>query len=579
MLSRLLNQFREIVFVDTEFRANGGKDVDVRCVCAEELRSGRQHRVWIKSGLQCPYPIDNSTLFVAYYASAEINSHLSLGWPMPANILDLYPEVRAIRNGLPGKTSLLGALQGFGAEGLESAEATKEGFRNLAMLDRPNNQYSREERDALMDYCLSDVRMLRQLFQFVESYICQHLSLSLQIRGEYMRSCTLMERTGVPLDVPTLRRLQRNWDRIRLRLAGESLREFPFFDGLRFSHEKFEKFLVKRGLDVSWPSTAKNQQRKLDEDTWREQATFHPELEPARALYFTMRMNKLNIACAGDGRNRVMLGAFGTKTGRNRPSGKETGEGSFIFAPNRWVRFLIKPRKGWSVAYLDYESQEFGICAALSGDRNMLKCYLEGDPYLAFAKVAGAVPVDATKKSHGGARKQYKVVTLGVGYGMRWRTLARKTGLPELIARRLIGDYQAIFSVFCQWREAQLDRFVSSGTIETVLGWPLHKHTDYRPNTILNYGAQANAAEMLRIAIIEGHKRGVEICAPVMDAVLIQAPTQKIEDAVGKMTEAMNVASRVILNGFQLRVESKITSYPHRFTDEDGLEFWRKVTK
>jgi hypothetical protein len=502
---------------------------------------------------------------------------MSLGWPDPANILDAYPEFRVLRNGLPGSQSLIGAVKHFGGD-TGSAEM-KEGFRKLAMADKRNHQYTAAERSNLLEYCWGDVEMLKFVFKHLEPYICQHLPLSLCIRGEYMRSCTLMERTGAPLDVPTLRRLQKNWDYIRRRLVGDSFKEFPFFDGVRFSHEKFEKFLVKRGLDTSWPSTAKNQQRKLDKDTWKEQVAFHPELQPARSLYETMKMAKLNIACGDDGRNRVMLSAFGTKTGRNKPSGKES-EGSFIFAPARFVRFLIKPPKNWSVAYLDYGSQEFGICAALSGDRNMMQCYAEGDPYLAFARMAGAVPATATEHSHKIVRAQYKAVTLGVGYGMAWRTLARRTGLPELIARRLIADYRAIFSVYCEWREGQLDRFIDTGTIETMMGWPLHRDGEsYRPNTVLNYGAQANAAEMLRIAIIEGHKRGVQICAPIHDAVLIQAPTKKIDDAVKKMTEAMNVASRIVLNGFQLRVEGKATHYPHRFTDDGGLEFWRKVTE
>jgi hypothetical protein len=34
--------------------------------------------------------------------------------------------------------------------------------------------------------------------------------------------------------------------------------------------------------------------------------------------------------------------------------------------------------------------------------------YASGDPYLAFAKQAGAVPPDATKHSHKAARDQFK---------------------------------------------------------------------------------------------------------------------------------------------------------------------------
>ena len=90
-----------------------------------------------------------------------------------------------------------------------------------------------------------------------------------------------------------------------------------------------------------------------------------------------------------------MLSAFRARTGRNQPSNSQ-----FIFGPSAWLRSLIKPPEGYAVSYLDFQQQEFGIAAALSGDPNMIEAYETGDPYLTFAKQAGAVPPDATKKSH-----------------------------------------------------------------------------------------------------------------------------------------------------------------------------------
>ena len=79
--------------------------------------------------------------------------------------------------------------------------------------------------------------------------------------------------------------------------------------------------------------------------------------------------------------------AFRSRTGRNQPSNSK-----FIFGPSVWLRGLIKPPPGHGVAYVDWRQQEFGIAAALSGDAAMQAAYLSGDPYLAFAKQAGAVP-------------------------------------------------------------------------------------------------------------------------------------------------------------------------------------------
>ena len=48
----------------------------------------------------------------------------------------------------------------------------------------------------------------------------------------------------------------------------------------------------------------------------------------------------------------------------------------------------------------------------------MIAAYRSGDPYLAFAKQAGAVPPGATKQSHSAQRELFKQCVLAVQYGM-----------------------------------------------------------------------------------------------------------------------------------------------------------------
>src|SRR6516165_5374109 len=98
-----------------------------------------------------------------------------------------------------------------------------------------------------------------------------------------------------------------------------------------------------------------------------------------------------------------MLSPFGTRSSRNAPSNSR-----FIFGPSVWLRGLIKPPPGFGLAYIDWSQQEFGIAAALSGDHAMQDAYISRDPYLAFAKQAGAVPEGATKETHGPTRELFK---------------------------------------------------------------------------------------------------------------------------------------------------------------------------
>ena len=95
-----------------------------------------------------------------------------------------------------------------------------------------------------------------------------------------------------------------------------------------------------------------------------------------------------------------------------------------------WLRGLIRPKPGWGLAYVDWSQQEFGIAAALSGDTAMLEAYQSGDPYMAFAIQAGAVPPGATRVLYDQERNLFKECALGVQYGMGETGLAAKVNKP-----------------------------------------------------------------------------------------------------------------------------------------------------
>ena len=80
---------------------------------------------------------------------------------------------------------------------------------------------------------------------------------------------------------------------------------------------------------------------------------------------------------------------------------------------------------GRAVGYVDWGQQEFGSAAALSGDQAMMEAYRSSDPYLTFAKQAGAVPLSATKESHPAEREQFKICALAVLYLMGPHSLAQ----------------------------------------------------------------------------------------------------------------------------------------------------------
>ena len=88
---------------------------------------------------------------------------------------------------------------------------------------------------------------------------------------------------------------------------------------------------------------------------------------------------------------------------------------------------------------------------------------------------------------------------------------------------------------------------------------------------------QANGAEMLRIAAIAATEQGVEVCAPVHDALLIEAPVEQLASAIWTTQQAMRDASAAVLDGFELRSDVDVVRYPDRYVDERGEAMWKTV--
>ena len=456
--------FDEIWLVDFEFSSAPGENPHVICLVALELRSQKKLRVW-QDGLigtdHPPYNIDATSLFIAYYASAEINCHLALGWPLPVNILDLYVEFRNHTNGLTPAwgTGLLGALVWFELPTMETTE--KDAMRQLALRGGP---WTNEEQKALLEYCESDVVALVKLLLAMVSSLDIDRAL---IRGRYMRTAAVIESNGIPMDNKKVHQLLIHWPKIQNLLIAKIDDNYAVYEGNTFRRSRFITWLKK--YEIPWPRISSGS-LDLSDDTFKMMSQVFPKVAPLRELRKTLaQMKKISLAIGKEARNRCLLSAFRARTGRNQPSNSQ-----FIFGQPTWLRCLIKPPKGIGLAYIDWSQQEFGIAAALSKDPLMIKAYLSGDPYLEFAKQAGSVPPDATKHTHKIEREQFKACVLAVQYGMGAESLAFRIQQPIIRARQLLHLHQDTYKVFWQWSNAAVDYAMLHGKLWTVFGWMVH---------------------------------------------------------------------------------------------------------
>lgn len=214
-----------------------------------------------------PYPLNPRSLFVAYYASAELGCHLALGWPLPAYVLDLFVEFRVLTNGLstPCGQSLLGALAYFGVDGIDAAE--KDSMRQLTMRGGP---WTAEKRAALEEYCTSDVRALIQLLPRMLPTLDVERAL---LRGRYMKAAAHMEATGVPLDTEVLQIVRDHWTTIQDELIARVDAHYGVYDGRTFKVDRWERWLAAHG--IPWPRLASGT-LALDDDIFRDMARAYP---------------------------------------------------------------------------------------------------------------------------------------------------------------------------------------------------------------------------------------------------------------------------------------------------------------
>jgi hypothetical protein len=374
------------------------------------------------------------------------------------------------------------------------------------------------------------------------------------------------------MDVELLDRIRQRWSSIKLDLIRAVDKDYGVFDGATFKSGLFAAWLAAEGID--WPRTERGY-LALDQDTFRDMSKLHPQLEPLKELRHALGELRLErLAVGPDGRNRVMLSPFGASSGRNTPSSAK-----FVFGPSVWVRGLIRPEADRALAYVDWSSQEVAIAAKLSGDPAMLDAVISGDPYLSFAKMAGLAPADATRQTHKAIREVCKTVVLGTNYGMGAQSLAYRTGMTVLEAQDILRRLALTFPAFTAWAEHVVDVAQLTGSLSTVFGWTVHVTGSSRPTSLRNFPMQANGAELLRLACCLATERGIDVCAPVHDALLVEGPVDEIDAVVATTRSAMAEASRTVLDGLEIGTDAEVVRWPDRYADPRGTVMWDRVTE
>ena len=578
--------FREIWIVDFEYYpgrglANGGKEGDAvtpLCLAAREMRSGRRVRLWQDEfGRFPPYRLDAGALIVGYMISAEFGCHIALGWGQPARALDPYVEFRHCVNDGAAKSadrdkgffSLAGALQYFCEDSIDTAH--KDDMRERILQGPP---FTAAERATILDYNEEDVDALARLLPHIVPTI-RSLPHALA-RVDFMWAIAQQERRGIPLNKPLLDRIRTQWNSMQVDLVAAVDEPFGIYqieDGKPHWRKEHFADYVRRN-HMSWPTYPDGSLDERDQ-TFREMEGKYPHIGPLRELRYSLSKLRLNdLSVGNDGRNRTLLGPYGSKTGRNQPSNAK-----YIFGPAKWLRFLITPPPGRVLIHRDYAQQEPQIAAVQSGDTALLEACLTGDVYLGIAKQLGLAPPDATAQTHKALRVMFKTVVLGIQYGLGPHSLALRTGLSLFEASEILARLRARFRMFETYAQRVADHAGLRLEISTPYGWVMQCPPGINPRTVRNFPIQSTGAEILHVASVLAERRGIEIVAPIHDAFLAEADADRAEEVSAALDQVMRDASRIVLRGYELRTDCQIVRAGARYFDDRGLAMWETVTR
>ena len=579
--------FQEVWCVDTEFYpgkgfANGGRQGDPitpHCLVAHEMRSGRIVRVHPNEfGPFPPYRLDAGALFIAYGNAADYGVHIQRKWGRPACAIDAYVEFRhyvndgRIKSGdrEKGFYSLPGALRYFCDDCIDSTH--KKEMRDRILQGPP---FSAGEEAANLQYCEEDTGALARLVEHIAPTI---RSLPHAMMRANVQWCSaLHEARGIPVNLPLLNRIRSRWSEMQLGLVRErdKFGVYEIEDGKpHWRKQRFAEVVRRNGW--SWPA---RDDGSLDEDdqTFREMTGRYPEVETLRELRYSMSKLRLNdLAVGSDGRARTPLWAYGTKTARNAPSTTE-----YMFGPAKWIRFLITAPPGRALVHRDYKQQEVRIAAIVSGDAALLQACESGDVYLGIAQQLGFVRESMSTAELKAVRALFKTVVLGIQYGLGALSLAIRTGISLSEAHEILARLRACFRVFEAWAANVLDHAGLDLEIGTPLCWYMQCPPGINPRTVRNFPIQSTGAEILHVACILAERRGIEIIAPVHDALMAECPVDQAQEVSIALDRVMRDASAIVLRGYELPTDTADLDGPilpgQHYYDERGAEMWETV--
>ncbi|NQT32280.1 MAG: DNA polymerase I, partial [Candidatus Omnitrophica bacterium] len=218
-------------------------------------------------------------------------------------------------------------------------------------------------------------------------------------------------------------------------------------------------------------------------------------------------------------------------------------------------RAFIPSEKGDLLLAADYSQVELRILAHLSNDKRLLKAFAEGEDVHRYT--ASQIYDCDIDKVTDEMRSVAKTVNFGIAYGMSPFGLAKDLDISVEDAHKFIGAYFRRYSDVSTFIDDTISSVRKKGYVTTLL-----KRRRYIPEinskneriksfaerVAVNTPVQGSAADLIKLAMIECHKRftgtDVKMTIQVHDELVFEVPKNKLKDTASEVRKIMeNVIS------------------------------------
>lgn len=222
------------------------------------------------------------------------------------------------------------------------------------------------------------------------------------------------------------------------------------------------------------------------------------------------------------------------------------------------MRRVFIPDEGCTFLSADYSQIELRIMAHLSGDKNMVEAFVNGqDIHAATSAKIYKVPLEEVT---GSMRNKAKTANFGIIYGISVFGLSERLNIPRSEAKELIEGYFATYPDVKRYMDESIAKARENGYVETLMGRKRFladinsKNAvvrGYAERNAINAPIQGSAADIIKMAMIRIfnrlEKEGLKskMILQVHDELNFNVPTDELETVKNIVTEEMENAYKL----------------------------------